>query len=86
MPVKTQAFPECLAAAEGLLALYRSGPSQPYELSPLNSPSVNAFSTAAGKVYVDSGMLPYIEKNPGLWAAVLSHELGHCVGQYQYHA
>jgi Zn-dependent protease with chaperone function len=64
----------------------RAGPSEPYELSLLNSPSVNAFSTAAGKVYVDSGLLSYVGKDPGMWAAVLSHEIGHCVGQHQYHA
>ena len=64
----------------------RAGPSEPYELSLLNSPSVNAFSTAAGKVYVDSGLLSYVGKDPGMWAAALSHEIGHCVGQHQYHA
>ncbi|MCZ2147590.1 MAG: M48 family metalloprotease [Bryobacterales bacterium] len=64
----------------------RAGPAEPYELTLVNNPGVNAFSTAAGKVYVDSGLLSHIKKEPGMWAAVLSHEIGHCVGQHHYHA
>jgi predicted Zn-dependent protease len=62
------------------------GPSLPYEVTILNDNSVNAFATAGGKVYVNSGMIPVLGDNPGMWAAVLGHELGHGVGRHHYKA
>jgi hypothetical protein len=57
----------------------RGGPLLPYELSFLSDDTPNAFSTAAGKVYVNSGMLPILQENGGFWAALLVHELAHTV-------
>jgi Peptidase family M48 len=39
--------------------------------------SVNAYSLADGEVSVGSGLAKLIGTNPGLWAAVISHETAH---------
>ena len=59
--------------------LVRSGFSQPYrwKLTLVNDGVVNARSTAGGQVYVYGGMLKILSGSPGLWAAVLSHEVAH---------
>lgn len=43
----------------------------------VNDGSVNAFSLPDGEVSVGSGLAKLIGTNPGLWAAVLSHETSH---------
>lgn len=40
---------------------------------------LNAFSSPDGTVYVESGLAELAGQNPGLWAAVLSHEIAHVV-------
>jgi|HubBroStandDraft_6_1064221.scaffolds.fasta_scaffold16084_3 hypothetical protein len=43
----------------------------------VNNNAVNAYSLPDGEVSVGSGMAKLIGTNPGLWAAVLSHETAH---------
>jgi Peptidase family M48 len=63
-----------------------SGKVAGFDLTLLDDPSVNAFSTAGGHIYVDKGMLPVIGKDTGLWSAVIAHEAGHVVAHHQYKA
>jgi len=63
-----------------------SRPYLPYEVTLLRDAGVNAYSTAAGKVYVTSGIMSVMSNEPGVWAAVLSHEIGHAIKQHHYSA
>lgn len=74
-------FSQLLRTSSGV-----NGPYLPYEVTIVNDNRINAFSTAAGKVYVTSGILPVLGDDLGVWAAVLSHEVGHTLGQHHYRA
>jgi hypothetical protein len=63
-----------------------SGPRLPYQLNLLSSDQVNAFAVEGGQIYVHSGMTSVLGDDEGMWAAVLSHEIAHCVAQHQYKA
>ncbi len=63
-----------------------SAPFLPYEVTLIQDSSVNAFSTAAGKVYLSGGILPLMRDDLGVWAAVLSHEIAHTLRQHHYRA
>lgn len=65
--------------------LIGSGFNLPYswKLSLVSNQAVNASSSAAGQVYVYGGMLPNLGTIPGLWAAVLSHEVAHTALRHQ---
>jgi Peptidase family M48 len=65
-------------------SIAKRGNAPPVHLTLLNDSSVNAFSTAGGQVYVNSGLLPVIGDNKGMWAAVVGHEVGHIVGHHFY--
>ncbi len=45
----------------------------------LNDRSVNAHSDAKGTVWVGGGLAELLGQDRGLWAAVLSHEIAHCL-------
>ena len=47
------------------------GPDLPYEVTIVNDLTINAFSTAGGKVYLNLGMIPILSTDRGVWAAVL---------------
>lgn len=51
-------------------------PSNAYDVAILNSPSINAFAIATGKVYVTRGLLA-LARSEGEVAAVLAHEIAH---------
>ena len=53
------------------------GQRYPWRLILIDCAARNAFSTPYGQVYVCRGLLSDIGDNPGLWAAVLSHEVAH---------
>jgi Zn-dependent protease with chaperone function len=59
--------------------LIAAGFTQPYpwKLTLVNNGVVNAASSAGGQVYVYGGLVNLLGSNPGLWAAVLSHEVSH---------
>jgi hypothetical protein len=45
----------------------------------LNDKSVNAHSDSKGTVWVGGGLAELLGQDRGLWAAVLSHEIAHCL-------
>ena len=50
-----------------------------WELRIVNDAQLNAFSSPDGTIYVESGLADLVGNTPGLWAAVLSHEIAHVV-------
>jgi len=48
----------------------------PYNVKIINAPDINAFSTMGGYVYVDEGLLDFVQSSDEL-AGVLGHETGH---------
>ena len=50
-----------------------------WELRIVDNDQVNAYSSPDGTIYVEKGLAELTGKNPGLWAAVLSHEILHVV-------
>ncbi|MGA2631780.1 MAG: M48 family metallopeptidase [Terriglobia bacterium] len=52
-----------------------------YHFRVVNNPSVNAFSLPGGYVYVDRGLLDFVETESEL-AGVLAHEVGHVVAYH----
>lgn len=64
----------------------RSGNVPSFDLTLLDDNAVNAFSTAGGHIYVDKGMLPVVGDDPGMWSAILAHEVAHVVSHHQYKA
>lgn len=55
-----------------------TGPPFPYQLTIYEGGEINAFSYLGGQVFVPSAMANVLGTSEGLWAAVLSHEIGHC--------
>jgi hypothetical protein len=53
------------------------GQPYPWKLTLVNGAAQNAFSIPYGQVYVCRGLLNVIGNDPGLWAAVLAHEVAH---------
>lgn len=53
-----------------------------WQLRILRGNSGNSFALPDGSVYVDNEMTRMLADNPGLWAALLSHEIAHVTGQH----
>ena len=58
-----------------------SQPNQPYRVTVLNSPIVNAFALPGGYVYVTRGLLALVNDEAEL-AGVLGHEIGHVIARH----
>ncbi len=58
-----------------------SQPNQPYRVTVLNSPVVNAFALPGGYVYVTRGLLALVNDEAEL-AGVLGHEIGHVITRH----
>jgi predicted Zn-dependent protease len=56
-------------------------PQLPYVFKIVNSNSVNAFSLPGGYVYVNRGILDFVQNESEL-AGVLAHEIGHVVAYH----
>jgi hypothetical protein len=58
-------------------------PSSPasfkWELRIVENDQSNAFASPDGSIYVESGLARIAGQSPGLWAAILSHEIAHVV-------
>jgi predicted Zn-dependent protease len=59
-----------------------------YSFAVLDSPKINAFAVAGGRIYVTTGMLSFVKSEAEL-AAILGHEISHvdlkhCVERLQY--
>ena len=63
-----------------------SGPPLPYEVTLIQRRDINAYATPGGKVYVTSGLISLLGNDPGMWAGVLGHEIGHTLGRHHYRA
>jgi Peptidase family M48 len=50
-----------------------------WELRIVNDGLLNAYSSPDGTIYVESGLAELAGPTPGLWAAILSHEIAHIV-------
>lgn len=66
--------------------LGKDAPPAPYQATMVRGAAVNAYSNPAGQLQVTSAMLPVLADEPGAWAAVLSHEIGHLVIRKDYRA
>lgn len=56
-----------------------AGPALEWRFLLLNDKSVNAHSDSKGTVWVGGGLAELMGQDRGLWAAVLSHEIAHCL-------
>ena len=72
-PLLTQTVDKLVAASER--------PDLKYEITILNSPSVNAFALPTGQLYITRGLLALANDNSEL-ASVLSHEMAHVVARH----
>jgi Peptidase family M48 len=50
-----------------------------WQLRIVENGQLNAYSSPDGGIYVESGLAKLAGPNPGLWAAILSHEIAHVV-------
>lgn len=63
------------------VALTCDRPNIPYHFAVLDDPSINAFATPGGYVFVTRGLLRHIQNEAEL-AAVLGHEIGHITAKH----
>lgn len=65
-----------LAPIAGALVTYSNDPDRAYDITVLNSPTVNAFALPGGYLYVTRGLLALANDQSEV-AAVLAHEISH---------
>ena len=63
------------------LAKASQRPNMPYHCKLVNTEVINAFSIAGGGIYLNRGLVEFIEKEDQL-VATLAHEIGHVVGRH----
>ena len=63
------------------LAANSSKPKQTFTFTVIDSPDINAFATPGGYIYINRGLLAYLDSEAEL-AGVLSHEIGHITGNH----
>ncbi|MDM3850449.1 MAG: M48 family metallopeptidase [Aphanizomenon gracile PMC627.10] len=63
------------------LAANSTRPNIPYTFQVVEDPAVNAFATAGGFIYVNTGLLKTAD-NEAEVASVLAHEMGHIEGKH----
>ena len=56
-------------------------PNHTFTFTVLDSPDINAFATPGGYIYLNRGLLAYLDSEAEL-AGVLSHEIGHITGRH----
>lgn len=64
----------------------RQGDPFPYRLTLLEGSIINASSYAGGQILAEGGLVSLLKDSPGLWAAVLGHEIAHTRSHHQYNA
>jgi len=64
----------------------RQGDNFPYQLTVINSDEVNASSYAGGQIIAEGGIARLMSHNPGLWAAILGHEIAHTILHHHFRA
>lgn len=63
-----------------------SWPQFPFRLTFFDSNEINAYSTAGGEVFAEGGLVELLKDSPGLWAAILGHEIAHTKLSHQFNA
>ncbi len=58
------------------LVQHSSMPNAPFTFTLLDSPDINAFALPGGFIYINRGLLAYLETEAEL-AGVIAHEIGH---------
>lgn len=76
-----QKLEELLAVIVGSLVSHSSDPTRAYDITVLNSSSVNAFALPGGYLYVTRGLLA-LANDASEVAAVLSHEMAHVTANH----
>ena len=56
-------------------------PKKDFTFTVLDSPDINAFATPGGFIYMNRGLLAYLDTEAEL-AGVLGHEIGHVTGRH----
>jgi predicted Zn-dependent protease len=70
-----------VAKVVGRLTLDPDNPNQTYQITVLNSPSINAFALPGGYLYVTRGLLALANDSAEL-AAVIAHEMAHVTANH----
>ncbi|MEP1205761.1 MAG: M48 family metalloprotease [Rhizobiaceae bacterium] len=73
---ESQKLDELLAVIVGQLVTHTNDPDRAYDITVLDSPSVNAFALPGGYLYVTRGLLA-LANDASEVAAVLAHEMAH---------
>lgn len=76
--------PELLAYVNGIgqrLVKASDTPDDVFTFTVIDSPDINAFATPGGFIYVNRGLLAYLDNEAEL-AGVLSHEIGHVTARH----
>ncbi len=76
-----QKLERTVARVVGSLTLDPENPNQTYNITILNSPSVNAFALPGGYLYVTRGLLALANDSSEL-AAVIAHEMAHVTANH----
>lgn len=63
------------------LAANAGNKNQPFTFTVLDSPDINAFATPGGYIYVNRGLMVYLDSEAEL-AGVISHEIGHVTANH----
>jgi predicted Zn-dependent protease len=63
------------------LATHSDRPDIPYTFTVIDDDTINAFAFPGGYIYINRGLMVYLENEPEL-AAVLSHEIGHVTARH----
>lgn len=72
---------QTVARIVGRIVAASEQPEQPYRITILNSPAVNAFALPGGYLYVTRGLLVLASDSSEV-AAVLAHEMGHVIANH----
>ena len=72
---------QTVARIVGRIVAASEQPEQPYRITILNSPAVNAFALPGGYLYVTRGLLALASDSSEV-AAVLAHEMGHVIANH----
>ena len=64
----------------------RAGDAFPYQLTILDGDEINAVSYAGGQILAEGGIARLMNRSPGLWAAILSHEIAHTLLHHHFRA
>ena len=64
--------------------IVETGDPFPYRLTVLAGNEINASSYAGGQIFAEGGIARLMKRSPGMWAAVLGHEIAHTRQHHQF--